>query len=464
MLEPGPTLSGRLLDLHGRPIAGQKVVARGTRNPIQREAITAADGTFRFAPLRPGSYDVFGERQAQTGGLLTAPLMPNSTPVIMPVRVALRKEPFASVELHETPSIKVEVRYVDARGRPARGNPTSLSGKLPKASAPQVGKAAAPARINAKAPQNGQLQSWDCQLSPDAEGRIVFRVPRGLTNVRLLAYPVDEAVAYQARFEAGGPLYSWGGDLGTLNSDRSGIEIISYRSPTVLTTITTEGGEPLPKSLIFRVSLASEEFGFDEQTILQTDGRYRTRSLMPHRQYQFHAMSEEYVPKRVEWLRLPEGATARVNLVLRNRLTPPLAGASAPPFLIKTLDGREWKLDDFRGSWVLLYTWSPLADPRDKDIPRLNAIRQRFGPDRLAMLGLCFSSDTEAARKLIESRRLTWPQAILRDELVDPFFLDYAPSLYPLKSFLIGPKGELYARDLEADKLEETIAKALDGD
>ena len=81
---------------------------------------------------------------------------------------------------------------------------------------------------------------WSVQNRPDADGRIVFRVPEGLQEAGLEAYPFDETIAYKTRLDEHGPLKYWGGgQLGTLDRDRK-ITIVSYRAPTVLVTVKTD--------------------------------------------------------------------------------------------------------------------------------------------------------------------------------------------------------------------------------
>ena len=78
------------------------------------------------------------------------------------------------------------------------------------------------------------------------------------------------------------------------------------------------------------------------------------------------------------------------------------------------------------------------------------------------MIGLCLSNESDAAGQSIRSMGLTWPQALLRDQELDPIAVDYGPT-QPYKAFLIGPDGRLIDRDLEGQALEKAVAGAVAG-
>ena len=69
VLAPGIRLSGRLIDLNGRPVAGQLITAISIYGQHGRTATTDAHGEFTFAPLRQGNYVIFGEGQRPGSGI-----------------------------------------------------------------------------------------------------------------------------------------------------------------------------------------------------------------------------------------------------------------------------------------------------------------------------------------------------------------------------------------------------------
>ena len=65
-LSRGFAITGRLLDLKGRPLPWQRLAAEDGEGIYGRTAETDADGRFAFAPLLPGRYVVRGANQRST--------------------------------------------------------------------------------------------------------------------------------------------------------------------------------------------------------------------------------------------------------------------------------------------------------------------------------------------------------------------------------------------------------------
>jgi hypothetical protein len=303
-----------------------------------------------------------------------------------------------------------------------------------------------------------QMLVWGRQLLADAEGRIRFRVPKGFQNSNLYTIPLDETIAYKTRLTENGPLKFWGGgQLGIIEANRT-ITIVSYRAPTVLATVQTDAEEmPDDVEVGARFNVKGGDFG--ERFIRQSDGRYRSHSLMPDHEYEFTVWAHGFAPNRVHRLTLKEGSFSELALILRVRPKPPELGKPAPPFFVKTLDGQVLSLDDLRGKFVLIHFWMPIVGL--KEGPSLKTVHDRHGKDgRLVMIGFSLANDPADAAKLVKDQGLAWPQIVLRDRGADPITLEYHAQ-YPFKSFLIGPDGMLVARDLEDDGVEKAVAKAL---
>jgi hypothetical protein len=183
---------------------------------------------------------------------------------------------------------------------------------------------------------------------------------------------------------------------------------------------------------------------------------------MPDHEYKIVAATEDYVPRSVPRLKLPEGGSTELTLVLRKRPKPPETGKPAPPFSVRTLDGTLLSRDGLRGRFVLLHFWCPNAASNGlADLPHLKAVADRFGKaDRFTMVSLCLVDDPEVAVRIIKLSGLSWAQAILRDTGFDPIAIDYHPFPTPT-SFLIGPDGRLISKDLSGIKIEKNVTESL---
>jgi AhpC/TSA family len=471
VLSRGVRLSGRMLDLDGRPIAGQTIEAYAVRGRDTHFATTETDGTFALGPLRPANYVVYGQGQNGFGGVSPdLPTVLKPIHVIQPVRVYLREDVLLPppLVLREVPTVEVEVRFVDSRGQPAAGSPAKIWGLIPNergqadpfGAHSTVGGSLA-SQINDPEPQDtADRIDWAIQDRPDENGRIVFRAPERLRAADLSTFPSDETVAYKTRLEENGPLKYWGGgQLGTLDRDRK-ITVVSYRAPTVTATVGTEDGTVLHDP---QVNAGFNRGGGDygSRFIQQADGRYRSQSLMPDHEYEITAWDREgaYVPRKLHRINLPEGASAELTLVLRKKPKPPEVGKLAPAFAVKTLDGRELSLAGLRGKVVLLHFGYPVHGLQE--LPTLKRIHERFGRDeRFAMLGLNLGNDPADVERLIKANDMTWSQAVLRDRGADPIVLDYDVGP-PYPAFLIGPDGTLIASGLQGEPLEKAVDEAL---
>ena len=463
-------LSGRMVDLDGRPSAGQTIEANAVRGRDKHFATTETDGTFALGPLRPANYLVYGQGQNGFGGVSPdLPALSKPIHVIQPVRVYLREGVLVPppLVLREVPTVEVELRFVDSRGQPAPGSPAKVWGIIPNeqghanpfgAHSTVGGRLAS--QINDPEPQDtADRIDWAVQDRPDENGRIVFRAPEGLRAANLSTFPSDETVAYKTRLEENGPLKYWGGgELGTLDRDRK-ITVVSYRAPTVIATVRTEDGTVLHDP---QVNAGFNRPGGDygSRFIQQADGRYRSQSLMPDHEYEITAWDRggAYVPRKLHRINHPEGGSAELTLVLRKKPKPPEVGNLAPPFAVKTIDGRVLSLAGLRGKVVLLHFGYPVHGLQG--LPPHTRIHDRFGRDqRFAMIGLNLGSDSADVERIIKANDMTWPQAVLRDRGNDPIVLDYN-ARWPYPTFLVGPDGNLIARGLQGEPLEKTVAEA----
>lgn len=161
---------------------------------------------------------------------------------------------------------------------------------------------------------------------------------------------------------------------------------------------------------------------------------------------------------------VPESATDQ-QLQLRELalLIPRLlkVGTAAPDFRVKTLDGREVGLQDFRGKFVLLDFWATWCGPCREELPLIKALYDEFGKDpRFVLLGLSLDNEINAPRDFTQKNGMTWPQAFLGkwedDQVTKAYAVEAIPAL-----FLIGPDGRILARDLAGETIKKSVAEAL---
>ncbi|MGD8499952.1 MAG: redoxin domain-containing protein [Phycisphaerales bacterium] len=133
-------------------------------------------------------------------------------------------------------------------------------------------------------------------------------------------------------------------------------------------------------------------------------------------------------------------------------------GDAAPLFEAKTLDGKDLKLIDYRGRFVLLSFWQPLSHP---EIEQLRELYDAHNPDgRLEIIGLGGHDTLEEVRKYVEENDIPWPQIFTGEESKSGIAKDYRIPGVPW-IFLVGPDGKIIAKNLHGEKLKSAVHKAL---
>jgi len=113
-------------------------------------------------------------------------------------------------------------------------------------------------------------------------------------------------------------------------------------------------------------------------------------------------------------------------------------------FTLQDLQGRPWSLKDLRGKVVLVNFWATWCPPCRKEMPDMEALYQRFGPQGLVILAI---SDENASKvqPFIAERKYTYP--ILLDpgrEVNKLFDVEGIP-----KSFVYNREGKLAAEAID---------------
>jgi len=236
VLGPGVTLSGRVIGIDDRPIAGLTVEATNTREELTRIARSDAEGRFTFAPMHPGLYVVGAASQGfWSGGIDRA-----DPGLCRPIRTVLapldRGWWSFPVQLREIPSVRVRARFVDSSGRPTRGNRVVVNGAIPT-----FGRVTETLPLDANLeevldlalPQNvGDGLAWNGRADPDADGLVVINIPRGLRQPQISTEDSTGEFAYTMRLTPDGEVMpNGGGSLGDLRHDLEEIEFRAFRSP-----------------------------------------------------------------------------------------------------------------------------------------------------------------------------------------------------------------------------------------
>jgi thiol-disulfide isomerase/thioredoxin len=84
--------------------------------------------------------------------------------------------------------------------------------------------------------------------------------------------------------------------------------------------------------------------------------------------------------------------------------------AMAPPFTVKTLDGKQISLDDLQGKVVLIDFWATWCGPCREALPHVREIAKKFEGQPLIVLSVSVDDDQEKWKEFVDKNEMTWPQ------------------------------------------------------
>ncbi len=82
---------------------------------------------------------------------------------------------------------------------------------------------------------------------------------------------------------------------------------------------------------------------------------------------------------------------------------------SAPELVVPTLDGTTLTSADLQGRVVVVNFWATWCGPCRLEMPSLQALSQRHGPEDLVVLGLSVDAGPRPVQAFLEERGITYP-------------------------------------------------------
>ncbi len=101
----------------------------------------------------------------------------------------------------------------------------------------------------------------------------------------------------------------------------------------------------------------------------------------------------------------------------------------APDFTLKTLEGPNLRLEEYRGQVVLINFWASWCGPCRQEMPILDRLHQRYEDTGFAVLGVNVEGETAPAQKIVDKTNVTFPVLIDEGQAVSEMYeLEAMPS------------------------------------
>ncbi|MCS7037717.1 MAG: TlpA disulfide reductase family protein [Saprospiraceae bacterium] len=139
------------------------------------------------------------------------------------------------------------------------------------------------------------------------------------------------------------------------------------------------------------------------------------------------------------------------------------AGERLPDVAFGLSDGREARLSEWRGKYVLVHFWGSWCGPcraENRELSRLYAKYQERGFD---IISIGIEQTREAWEQAVQTDGLVWPHHVLELERFDgPLARRFQVRAIPT-TFLVNAEGVIMGVNLTPEQIERMLREALNG-
>jgi peroxiredoxin len=198
-----------------------------------------------------------------------------------------------------------------------------------------------------------------------------------------------------------------------------------------------------PNKLRLAVGLASRategDFGHDNLQEVATTLAQAIKEQQPSSQEPYTELASLVRYEHVDAsLDLPQYSAAMAKLETDDQ------SRQQADFTLTDLNGKSWTLKGLKGKVVLLNFWATWCPPCRKEMPDLEALSRRFGPQGLVILGID-DEEAEKVKPFIAQQKITYPVLLDPGRKVNTLFgIEGIP-----KTFVYDRDGKIVAQSID---------------
>lgn len=148
---------------------------------------------------------------------------------------------------------------------------------------------------------------------------------------------------------------------------------------------------------------------------------------------------------------IPEKINARKSTAIGN---------TAPEFAATDINGKQFKISEFRGSYVLLEFWASWCVPCREENPDLKKAYNTFHNKGFVVIGISLDDKKDRWEKAIKDDELPWIHTSELNAFDNKLAKLYGVQPIP-DNFLINPQGKIIARQLSAKEVADWLSKEI---
>lgn len=134
------------------------------------------------------------------------------------------------------------------------------------------------------------------------------------------------------------------------------------------------------------------------------------------------------------------------------------AVGTRPEFAQADASGKQVKLSDFRGKYVLVDFWASWCGPCRAENPNVKAMYDKYHGQGFEVVGVSLDSKKEPWLKAVDTDGLAWTQLSDLQGWKNAVAVQYGIAAVP-QNFLVDPQGKVIAKNLRGEELQAKLAQ-----